>query len=336
MKKWAVAGMVFFAMVVGGCEDKAPRKSPPTDSGEKSADVEPAKGSKPKEPAGSGAKKMVVGFSQCTFEDPWRINMNNEIKEAAKEHPSIKLLVANGENRNAKQIADVENFIVRGVDALIISPREAAPLTAAVAKAYDRGIPVIVLDRRVLGDKYTAFIGASNLDIGKAAGEYIVKMLSGKGKVVEIEGILGATATQERHQGFRDAIEGHPDIEVVYDQPGDYKRSPAKRIMDNALQSIDKIDVVYAHNDEMAIGAFLAAKAVGREKEMIFVGIDGQGEAVRMIRDGLIDATFIYPNGAKEAVEAVAKVLAGGTVAKESKLKTTMITKEEHPEYKGF
>lgn len=290
----------------------------------------------PVPPPAEAKTSWVIGFSQCTFEDPWRIHMNKQMEEAAAEHPEIRLIIANGENRNAKQIADVENFMVRGVDALIISPREAAPLTSVVARAHERGMPVIVLDRRVLGDQYTCFIGASNLEIGKAAGEYLADRLKDGGKVVEIQGILGATATIERHEGFRQVIENYPAIEVIYDQPGDYKRSPAKQIMDNALQAFPKIDAVYAHNDEMAIGAFLAAKALGREQEMIFVGIDGQGEAVRMIRSGDLDATFVYPNGAREAVETALKVLGGAEVPKEITLKTTRVTRDEAPDYQGF
>jgi ribose transport system substrate-binding protein len=326
MKKTALVLMMLCAATVLGCPDS--EKDRPAKDGAAEA---PDRGVQ-----GGEAKTYRVGFSQCTFEDPWRINMNNQMKEAADKRPQIKLIIANGENRNAKQIADVENFIVKGVDVLIISPREAAPLTEAVAKAHDRGIPVIVLDRRVLGEKYTTFIGASNLAIGKAAGEYLAGKLGGSGKVVEIEGILGATATKERHEGFHEAIANQPGIEVIYDQPGDYKRSPAKMIMDNALQAFDKIDAVYAHNDEMAIGAFLAAKAVGREQEMIIVGIDGQGEAVTMIRSGEIDATFVYPNGAAEAIELAVKILDNQPVEKEISLETIRITKDERPGYKGF
>jgi ribose transport system substrate-binding protein len=280
-------------------------------------------------------RTYVIGFSQCTFEDPWRINFNSQMEAAAKAHPEVSLIIANGENRNDKQISDVENFMVRGVDAIIISPREAAPLTAVVAKAYDRGIPVIVLDRRVVGDKYTCFIGARNLDIGQAAAQYLAGKLK-SGKVVEIEGIIGATATQERHQGFRDELKKSPGLEVIYDQPGDYKRSPAKQIMDNALQANPKIDAVYAHNDEMAIGAFLAAKAAGRDQGLIIIGIDGQREAVKMIRNGLISATFVYPNGAQQAIETALKIFNHETVPREILLQTTRITKDENPDYLGF
>jgi len=282
------------------------------------------------------ANKYVVGFSQCTFEDPWRINMNKEMEDAAKDHREIRLVITNGENRNAKQIADVENLGVMQVQFLIISPREAAPLTPVVDKIYDAGIPVIVLDRKILSDKYTAFIGASNLEIGREAGKYLAEKLGNQGKIVEIEGILGATPTQERSQGFHEIIDRIPGLKVVYQQPGDYKRSPARWVMENALQAFSKIDAVYAHNDEMMIGAYLAAKAVAREKEMIFVGIDGQKEAVDMIRQGLLDATFVYPNGAKEALEAGLKIMKGQPVPKDIQLPAIRVTKDEALNYVGF
>ena len=337
MKKFSLL-ILALALVAAGCENK--------DAG--GAPGKPAKSEPGAQAGGAGAgatgKTFVIGFSQCTFEDPWRVNMNAQMEAAAASHPEVKLIIANGENQNSKQIADVENFIVKGVDAIIISPREAAPLTEVVAKAYARGIPVIVLDRRVLGDQFTTFIGASNLDIGRAAGQYLIDRITAEGgwkqnrklQLVEIEGIQGATATQERHQGFHEVVDKIPWIEVIYDQPGDYKRSPAKTIMDNALQAHPQIDAVYAHNDEMAIGALLAAEAVGRDKGLVIIGIDGQGEAVRLIRDGRIAATFVYQNGAKEAIETALAVVKGGQTPKEIKLTTTRITKDENPEYKGF
>jgi len=333
MKRKSIVIIAVFLAVFAACErGPGPEEKPDA----KATRAEPVSGGEAGEVEGPVADEYLVGFSQCTFEDPWRIHMNNEMKAAAAKYPQISLMIANGENRNAKQIADVENFIVRGVDAIIISPREAAPLTEVVAKAYKRGIPVVVLDRKVLGDDYTCFIGASNIKIGRAAGEYMAEKLGGKGRVVEIQGILGATATIERHKGFHDVIARHPGIKVIYDQPGDYKRSPAKSIMDNALQSFDRIDAVYAHNDEMAIGAFLAAQAVGRQKEMIFVGIDGQGEAVSMIRQGDLDATFVYPTGAEKAVEMTMKALSGEEAPKEIILDTIRITRDEALHYKGF
>jgi len=278
----------------------------------------------------------VMGFSRCTFEDPWRIHMNKEMDNAARANRGVRLIISNSDNSNAKQIADIENYLRMPVNVLIVTPCEAAPLAPAVEKAYDSGIPVILLNSKINSDKYSVFIGASNLEIGREAGKYMVQKLGGKGNIVEIEGILGATPTQERSSGFHEVVDKEPGIKVVYKQPGDYKRSPARQVMENALSAHDKIDAVYAHNDEMMIGAYLAAKAAGREKNMVFVGIDGQKEAVNMIRQGILSATFVYPNGAKEAIDLALKILRGEQVDKQIQLSTTRVTKDEAKDYVGF
>lgn len=273
-------------------------------------------------------RKFRIGFSQSTMNNPWRIAMIESAKDEAKKNPEIQLLIADGQDNNAKQISDVQNFIAQKVDCLIISPREARPLTKVVREAYQAGIPVIVLDREIVGNTYTAFIGASNLEIGNAAGEYIAKALKGKGSIVEIEGILGATPTIQRSEGMHQAIAKAKGIRIVVKQNADYLRAPAISIMQNALLSQKKIDCVYAHNDEMALGAYKAAKDAGREKGVLFVGIDGQREAIKSIMDGKMSATFIYPFCGKEAIQTAVKIMHKQKVPKLIRLKTQMITRD--------
>jgi len=279
------------------------------------------------------AKRFVIGFSQSTMQDPWRIAMIESAKDEAKKHPEMELLIADGQNDNNKQISDIETFITKGVDLLIVSPREAEPLTPVVRKAFQKGIPVVLLDRGIVGDTYTTFIGASNREIGEAAGRFIRERLRGKGNIVEIEGIQGATPTIDRREGMHAAIKGSPGIKVIIDQPADYLRAPAKTVMENALQSGKKIDCVYAHNDEMALGAYLAAKAAGKEKGILFVGIDGQREAVKAVMDGQMGATFVYPFCGPEAIQTAAKILAGEKVPKLIRLQTVRITKDNAAKY---
>jgi ribose transport system substrate-binding protein len=276
--------------------------------------------------AKDSGRRFVVGFSQSTLEDPWRVAMVEAAKAEAAHHPRIELRVADGGNDNQKQASDVDNFAVQGVDLLIISPREAEPLTPAVERIHRKGTPVIVLDREIAGEAYTCFIGASNLEIGREAGKFIAERLSGKGRIVEIEGIPGATPTQERRGGMHEAIAAHPGLEVVLAQPGDYKRGPAQTIMENALQAHPQIDCVYAHNDEMAIGAWQAAQAAGRAQGIVFVGVDGQKEAIRLIVEGKLHATFVYPTCGREAVQVAARILEGQTVERRIRLKTAAIT----------
>ena len=160
--------------------------------------------------------KWTIGMSQCNLGEPWRVQMNADIKKAAQNHPELKVIFKDAQNDTLKQRAQTEEFISAGVDLIIISPKEAAPLTPVVAQAYQKGIPVIVLDRRILGDQYTCFIGADNKKIGKAAGKWIAQLLGGKGKVVELKGLMTSTPGQDRHTGFREGIKD-ADIEIIFE-----------------------------------------------------------------------------------------------------------------------
>src|SRR6476620_7221526 len=144
----------------------------------------------------------TIGMSQCNLGEPWRVEMNAQIKAAADKHPNLRMIFKDAQNDTLKQRSHVEEFVSAGVDLIIISPKEAQPLTEPVARAMDAGIPVIVLDRSVLGDKYSCFIGADNKKIGRAAGEWIVKKLGGKGKLVELKGLMTSTPGQDRDGGF--------------------------------------------------------------------------------------------------------------------------------------
>src|SRR5215469_3202898 len=230
----------------------------------------------------------TIGMSQCNLGEPWRVEMNAQIKAAADKHPNLQVIFKNAENDTLKQRAHLEEFVSAGVDLIIISPKEAQPLTEPVAKAMDSGIPVIVLDRAVLGDKYSCFIGADNKKIGHAAGEWIVKKLGGKGKVVELKGLMTSTPGQDRNSGFREAIAG-TGIEVIFDADMKWLEPNARQEMESALSRFNKINCVYGHNDPGAHGAYLAAKGAGREKEMLFVGIDAlPQEGVAYVQQGIL------------------------------------------------
>ncbi|MCX7867677.1 MAG: substrate-binding domain-containing protein [Limisphaera sp.] len=256
-------------------------------------------------------------MSQCNLGEPWRVQMNADIRAAAARHPELRVIFKDAQNDTLRQRAHVEEFINARVDLLIISPKEAAPLTEPVARAMEAGIPVIVLDRAVLGDRYTCFIGADNVKIGRAAGEWIKRRLGGKGRVVELKGLMTSIPGQDRHRGFREAIAG-TDIEVVFEADMKWLEPEARKEMESALARFPRIDLVYAHNDPGAHGAYLAARAAGREKEMLFVGIDAlPHEGVAYVRQGILDATFEYPTGGAEAIETALRILRGETVPKQ-------------------
>jgi len=271
-------------------------------------------------------RDYTIGMSQCNLGEPWRVQMNEDIKNAAAKHANLKVVFKDAQNDTLKQRAHVEEFVSSKVDLLIISPKEAQPLTEPVAKAMDAGVPVIVLDRALLGDKFTCFIGANNKKIGKAAGEWIVKALGGKGNVVELMGLQTSTPGQDRHSGFQEGIAGS-EIKVVFSADMKWLEPEARKEMESALSRFDKIDLVYGHNDPGAHGAYLAAKAAGREG-IKFVGIDAlPQEGVAYVSQGILDATFQYPTGGAEAIDTALKILKGATVPKEIVLGTRLFDK---------
>lgn len=275
-----------------------------------------------------GKSGYTIGMSQCNLGEPWRVQMNADVKAAAEKHPEIRMVFKDAQNDTLKQRAHVEEFISAKVDLIIISPKEAAPLTEPVAKALDAGIPVIVLDRALLGDKFTCFIGADNVKIGKAAGEWIKQKLGGKGKVVELTGLMTSIPGHDRKSGFRAGIAGS-EIEVIFEADMKWLEPDARKEMESALSRFPKIDLVYAHNDPGAHGAYLAAKAAGREKEMLFVGIDAlPHEGVAYVRQGILSATFQYPTGGAEAIETALKILKGEPVPKHVTLGSRVFDKD--------
>lgn len=276
----------------------------------------------------NGKSSYVIGKSSPNLGEPWRAQMNADLKRAADAHPNLTVEFKDAQNDTLKQRAHVEEFARAGVDLLIISPKEAVPLTQPVAAVYDAGIPVIVLDRAVTGDKFTQFIGADNKKIGKAAGEYVKKVLGGKGNVVELKGLMTSTPAQDRHAGFREGIAGS-EINVIFEADMQWLEPNARQEMESALARFPEIDLVYAHNDPGAHGAWMAAKAAGREGTMKFVGIDGlpqEGQAY--VKQGVLDATFEYPTGGQEAIDSALKILNGEEVPKTITLKSKVYTKE--------
>ncbi|MBP8258563.1 MAG: substrate-binding domain-containing protein [Verrucomicrobia bacterium] len=286
----------------------------------------PSDGSTNAPPAAGAARRSIVGMSQCNLGEPWRVQMNAMIRAAAEKHPDLEVVFKDAQNDTLKQRTHVEEFVSAKVNLIIISPKEAQPLTEPVAKAMAAGIPVIVLDRRLIGDQFTCFIGADNVRIGRAAGAWLAKRLNGQGKIVELKGLMTSTPGQDRHRGFREGI-AQSKIEVVFDADMKWLEPDARKEMESALSRFPKIDAVYAHNDPAAHGAYLAAKAAGREKEMLFIGIDAlPHEGVAYVRQGILSATFEYPTGGPEAIEIARKILAGESVPKEIVLGSRLFT----------
>lgn len=271
--------------------------------------------------------RFRIGVSQCS-DDEWRHQMNNEMLREALFYDGVEVDIRTVKDDNVRQIEDIRNFIEEGVDLLVVAPNEAAPITPVVEEAYDRGIPVIVFDRKILSDKYTAYIGADNYEIGKAIGRYVVNMLQGQGNVVEISGLTGSTPAMDRHQGFVSAISPYPGIKLLASEDAGWLRSEAGQKMDTLLAHFPQIDVVYAQNDRMAAGAYAVARQKGRAGEMRFIGTDalsGEGYGVEQVLKGELDATFIYPTGGDRVIQMAMDILNKRGFPRETILSTSVV-----------
>ncbi len=273
--------------------------------------------------------RYIIGVSQCS-DDEWRHKMNNEILREALFYNGVKVEIRTAKDNNQKQAEDIRYFINKKVDLLIVAPNEATPMTPIVEEAYNKGIPVIVVDRKILSDKYTAYVGADNYEIGKAVDNYIVTQLKGKGTVAELTGLEGSTPAIDRHQGFMSAISKYPAIILLCKEDAGWLQFQAEKKMDSILSNYPKIDVVFAHNDRMAAGAYLSARKQKREKGTVFIGIDalpGKNYGVDLVMDNVLDATFIYPTGGDRVMQIAMNILEKKRYPRETILSTAIVDK---------
>lgn len=259
----------------------------------------------------AGGKKYLVMFSQCNNAEPYRAAQNDLLQKEFARTPDVDLVITDAQQDNARQISQIETAIRQKPDLLIVAPNERAPLTEIMKKAMDAGIPTICLERDILEPNYTSYIKCDNQAIGRLAGEFIVKKLTEKngapkGIIVEVSGLKGVEGEQKRQAGAHEVLDKYPDIKVVANPVANWLQSEARDHMMEVLAVTPHIDCVYGHNDPMAVGAYLAAKEKGREKEIFFVGVDGlNGEAggIKKVVDGVLAATFVYPLCVDKAAE---------------------------------
>jgi ribose transport system substrate-binding protein len=258
-------------------------------------------------------KTFRIGFAQANNAEPYRQQVNRELEAFAADYPEFDISIADGQGNSSKQVSDVENFQTQQVDLLLISPFEAQPLTAVVTEVYESGIPVIELDRQTADDNYTAFVGGDNEAIGRAAGEYVAtELLPDGGDVAILEGLESSTPAVQRTEGFQAGVATNPGINVVAVQPADWLPDKAQTVFDAMLRANPGIKAVYANNDLMANGAYLALKAQDKVGEVAIIGTDGLTDpagGAQAVADGIFDATFVYPTGAKEALELAHQIL---------------------------
>src|SRR5579863_5299197 len=297
--------------------------------------------------ARDGGKRYFVAFSQCNNAEPYRAAQNALMTKLFAEAGDVRLVIADAQQDNSKQTAQVETFIRQKPDLLIVAPNERAALTAVMGQAIEAGIPTICLERDILQPNYTTYIHSDNTAIGRMAGQFIVDRLTkkygaAKGNVVEMRGLLGVEGEIKRDSGAKEILAKYPDIHIVAEPVADWIQAKAKDRMTEVLRAQPSIDVLYGHNDPMAVGAYLAAKELGREQEMIFVGVDGLGGpagGIQKVIDGVLAATFVYPLCVDKAVEIGRRMLhePGFQPEKEYVLESLMVTRENAAEmYRRF
>ena len=281
-------------------------------------------------------KQFFVAFSQANNAEPYRAAQNALMTKLFSSYPDVRLVIADAQQDNSKQVAQVETFIRQKPDLLIVAPNERAALTAVMGQAMEAHIPTICLERDILQPNYTTYVHSDNLAIGRLAGQYIADALKRKygavmGNIVAMRGLLGVEGEINRDKGAREILAKYPDAKTVADPVADWIQAKAKDRMTEVLRAQPKIDVVYGHNDPMAIGAYLAAKELGRDKEMIFVGVDGLGGpagGIKKVMDGVLAATFVYPLCVDKAVEIGNRILRepGFKPEKEYTIESIMVT----------
>ena len=273
-------------------------------------------------------RKYVIGVSQCS-EDTWRDKLNDELKMGEYLNDSLIVKLASSNDDNVLQNKQVNQFIDEGVDLLIVSPNQLSAISKAVERAYDKGIPVILYDRKTNSDKYTAFIGCDNYTIGKSMGTFIAQQLQGKGRIVEISGLEGSSPALERHRGFMDAIKPYPGLQVVASEEGNWKEEGGIQAMKRILKQTQDFDYVFAHNDCLAWGAYVAARQMRVKRNYKYTGVDGmatEGGGLELVRDGIFEASYLYPTKGDEVIALAMKILKHQPYERDNYLSTSIIT----------
>jgi len=285
------------------------------------------------------ARHYVIGVSQCS-EDIWREKQNAELRMGTYFHHGVELCFAAAYDSDQRQIEQIDSLVACGIDLLIVAPNQVATISPAIDRAYDKGIPVIVFERKTSSQKYTAFMSADNYEMGRQMGEYIAAQLHGKGRVMEIMGLKGSSPAIERHNGFVDAIKSHPGIEIVATLQGDWTEESAIKAIENYQGDLNHIDFVFGQNDRMAMGARKAMSEVtsplssrrGAEGEAPkFCGIDGlpgKEGGIRLVRDSILAASYIYPTHGDRLLQLAIDILDGKPYQKETKLMSAIVTSD--------
>ena len=271
----------------------------------------------------------IIGVSQCS-EDIWRNWQNSEMKMEANFHDGVELRFTAANDSSALQSKQIDSLVASGINLLIVAPNQLSSVSPAIDRAYDKGIPVIVFERKTDSRKYNAFVSADNYEMGRMMGEYIAARLGGKGTIMEIIGLKGSSPAEERYNGFHVAIASFPDIKVVAEIQGDWTEPTAYNAVKSWNGDMNGIDAVFGHNDRSAIGARKAFEERGARLPL-FCGIDalpGPEGGIQQVRDSLLDASYIYPTHGDRLLQLAIDILDGKQYPKESMLVSALVTRD--------
>lgn len=278
--------------------------------------------------------KYVIGVSQCS-EDIWRNKLNDELKIGTYFHDDVELRFASADDSDEKQIEQIHQFVRDGIDLLIVAPNQVATVSPAIDEVFDKGIPVIVFDRKTNSQKFTAYIGADNFEMGRLMGEYIATQLKGTGRVLEIMGLKGSSPAIERHNGFESALKAYPNITLVASLQGDWTEESAVKAIKDYQGDLTNIDFVFGQNDRMAVGASKALSSLTSHPSPLtptkYCGIDGlpgEGNGIDCVRDSLLEASYIYPTHGDEVLQLAMNILEGKPYQKDNPLMASLVTRD--------
>lgn len=278
---------------------------------------------------GNKPRKYIIGVSQCSM-DAWREKLNSELQTAEYLNDSIEVRLTSADDDNDSQLSQINYFIDQGVSLLIVSPNQVNTISPALERAQQKGIPVILVDRKTQSKKYTAFIGCDNYLLGKLVGDYIAQRLKGKGRIVEIRGLDNSSPAIDRHRGFVDALNAYPDLQIVASESGDWKEQSGSEVMKRVLSKTQDFDYVFAQNDRMAYGAYKVACEHGLQDKCRFVGVDGlagKHGGLELVRQGVLEASMLYPTKGDEVIALAMKILRHEPFARDNYLSTSIVTR---------
>ena len=274
----------------------------------------------------NSGKTYRIAVSQCS-EDIWRNKLNDELKVGTYFYNDVELLFASADDSDEKQIEQINQFINDDIDLLIVAPNQVATVSPAIDKAFDKGIPVIVFDRKTNSEKYTAFIGADNFEMGRLMGEYIATQLKGKGRVLEIMGLKGSSPAIERHNGFMKALDSYPGITLVASLQGDWTEESAIKAIKGYQGDLTNIDFVFGQNDRMAVGAAKTLNS-SHTKYCGIDGLPGKGNGIECVRDSILEASYIYPTHGDQVLQLAMNILQGKSYERDNRLMASLVTRD--------